>query len=267
MKVEDKYANTMSPQELYSFKQEVRLEPVVPQMHQIITDLPLLEHFIHDVLPDLGPNERFYFTLMARKKYCTDPGLLKFTKSDRTQLRRFLSRKEDIVDKIRQLEIPVGNWKLKGTPAPQESLALYVTPNPRCMKKSAGLMMKKLVDFMVSDPSGNYHIHAEALSCVQRSKSYSAYVDFDVDSTNPGVIDVVSEQGLRGCSVIVSTRGGYHILVKPKEAGQVNKHWHPNLITALREFDDGLDNVGDQLLPLPGTSQGGFTPYVVGAGT
>ena len=98
--------------------------------YKIIHNKEALLQFI-DWLPELEDNEKFYLSLFARKKYC--PDLIK--SNDKTQLRRFTSNKARMYDKIKQLELQIGDWKLKDVSAPQESLVVYIMPNPRCMKK------------------------------------------------------------------------------------------------------------------------------------
>src|SRR5690606_23225658 len=115
----------------------------------------------------------FYLCLFARKKY--DQNAVQ--SSDKTQLKRFISDKSRMIEKIRQLEIPVGRYMLKGNPVTQESLVLYINPNPRCMKKATSLMGRK--SWELYQTGTNYNIVAEALSCVQNSKSRACYVDFD----------------------------------------------------------------------------------------
>ncbi|MEM7163785.1 MAG: hypothetical protein AAF487_15260, partial [Bacteroidota bacterium] len=141
--------------------------------YEIIADEEQLNQFI-DWLPDLKENEKYYVCLFARKKYSEDPRI----KADKAQLKRFTSNKDRLVDKIRQLEIPVGYWKLKETEAPQNALALYISVNPRSMKKATEMMGKRCWDLIKSE---KYNLHAEAMTCIQKSKSRTCYVDFDID--------------------------------------------------------------------------------------
>ena len=84
--------------------------------YKIIHNEKLIQEFIDKVLPDLQNNERFYCSLFARKKYCQE--LIK--SNDKTQLKRFLATKENLIDKLYQLEIELGRWKLKDISAPQD---------------------------------------------------------------------------------------------------------------------------------------------------
>lgn len=197
-------------------------------------------------------------SLFARKKYCKE----EIKSNDKTQLKRFVSNKELLLNKIKQLEVPLGAWKLKNGDAPQESLALYITTNPRCMKKATELMGKKCWDLMKGE---NYNIHAEALSCIQKSKSRTCYVDFDIDDKEIN-IDLNWMDNVVGKDnyIVLETRGGYHILVEPDKATSYRlkefneKNWYQ-----LIQKKYPVDQSGDQLIPVAGTYQGGFVPRFI----
>lgn len=224
--------------------------------YSIIQDKNAFVNFIN-WLPDLQENEKFYLSLFARKKYC--PELIK--SNDKTQLKRFLSDKERMYDKVKQLEIQLGDWKLKNVPAPQESLVLYINPNPRCMKKATEAMGKKCWDLIRSN---NYNLHAEAMSCIQKSKSRSVFVDFDIDEKEGIDFSKMKDILPNDAYNIVETRGGYHLLVNVKAAtfaGQYTKwekNWHRAITNTFPIDQQGRE--GDQLLPVPGCMQGGFVP-------
>ena len=214
--------------------------------YKIIVNEQLLKEFI-DWLPTLQPNEKYYVSLFARKKYSA---LIK--SNDKTQLKRFVSNKERLFDKIKQLECEVGAYKVKNGVAPQESLVLYITPNPRDMLKATFQVAKKSID-LIETQGQNYNIHAEALSCIQRSKSKSYFCDFDVDDTSVDIFqikDILPEGTYR----VLKTKGGYHILVNTRTAPTDIK-WHKIIRETFK-----VDVVGDQLLPVVGCVQGNFVP-------
>jgi len=198
------------------------------------------------------------FPFFARKKYCAD----QIKSNDKTQLRRFTSDKERLFDKIRQLEISVGAWKLNNGAAPQESLALYITINPRSMKMATELMGKKCWDLMHAK---NYNLQAEAMTCIQKSKSRSCYVDFDIDDKEIDLDEtwLKNEVGEDNYTII-ETRGGYHILIEPEKATDFrqqkynDKNWYQKV---KKKYP--VDQSGDQLIPVVGTFQGGFIPKFI----
>lgn len=216
------------------------------ETYRIVNDRDELLRFI-DWLPELGVDEKFMVSLFARKKYAST--LIK--SNDKTQLKRFLTTKERLEEKLLQLELPLGRWKLGAVEAPQDSLVAYIHPNPRCMVKANEILGKKLWDLRRGT---GFNIVAEALSASQKAKSRSWVVDFDIDEKiDLKILDPILPSD---CYDVVETRSGYHILVKPKEATKANKLWHPQL---LKLADQG----GDQFLPIPGTIQGGFIPRLL----
>jgi len=226
--------------------------------YEIIKNPDLLKAFIN-WLPELGEDEIYYLALFARKKYSPE---LKFTKTDKTQLKRFTSDKQRLFSKIKQLECELGSYELKGTPAPQESLALYVTVNPRSQKSASRGLLIKLAQ-LVGEPYNGHNLHQEALSLIQKSKSDTRWVDFDLDCPKgTGLVmrmkimltDSVGVEAFK----IIETRGGYHILVNPKKVTNSNKIWHKQIRS---EFE--CDVVGDNMIPVIGCTQGGFIPKFI----
>lgn len=214
--------------------------------YKIIINEDKLKEFI-DWLPELKQDEKYYLCLFARKKYCED--LIK--SNDKTQLKRFTSDKSKMLHKIKQLQCEVGSYKLKDIVAPQESLVLYITPNPRNMRRATFLLAKQCMNLIENNSTG-YNIHAESLSCIQKSKSKSHFCDFDIDDKN---VDLSLLQNIlpKESYNILETRGGYHILVNTNLAPKTK--WHKQIIDTYK-----VDQIGDQMIPVPGCTQGGFVP-------
>ncbi len=218
--------------------------------YTIIADESILENFIES-LPDLESGEKYYMALFARKKY--DPTSI--NSSDRVQLGRVIVKKEHIIRKLKNWEIPLGAYKLKGKEVNQISLAAYINPNPRSQKKAARIMMHKLTD-LISGTNLDYDLVREAYSSLQVSKSRGVYVDFDLDVEKPFDLSKLKEI-MDGGYRVLETRGGYHILIEPTKVTNT-KTWYKQI-----QDNFPVDKQGDQMIPIPGTYQGGFTPKFI----
>lgn len=220
--------------------------------YQIITNEEELLSFIN-WLPDLEPDEKFYCALFARKKYHAS------IPSDKAQVKRFLAHKGNLLDKIRQLECPVGSYKIGDLVIPQEALAFYISPNPRDLRKATYSSIKKLVDLVYLQANG-YNPHAEVLSEIQKSKSRTFVLDFDVDEKiDMDLLEHLKNRINPDSIKILQTRGGYHILVRPDLVYFDMRKTFFNLLKG----NLNTDQTGDLLLPCPGCLQGGFTPKFI----
>lgn len=233
--------------------------------YQIITDETKLRHFI-DWLPELGETETFYLCLFARSKYVKGIADLPHIRSDKAQLKRFTSNKESLFSKIQQLECPIGSYKQKDLTVPQEALALYITINPRCFVKANKASCKKLLDLALQ-PYNGFHPYQEVMSEIQKAKSRTQFVTFDFDCSSSDFTEVLKQIhfhiNLRAFEV-VKTRGGYHLIVTPnKVEDEFKKSWYQSLCNLQMFFSSDKDNRGDIMLPVPGTYQGGHTPYFI----
>lgn len=220
--------------------------------YEIIKDEQKLRDFI-EWLPELKPTEKYYMCLFARNKYCKE---LTHIKSDKAQLKRFVTDKERMFQKIKQLEIAEGWYMQKQTPVPQKALALYITPNPREMYKAAVNTMVKLATAM-RDQNMLMNVHQEALSEIQKTKSRTCVVDFDIDDKGKAeeVFNTLRRHFPKGGYDVLETRGGYHILVQPDKAIRPN-NWY-------QDMSFFADQTGDNMIPVPGCTQGDFVPHFI----
>jgi len=233
--------------------------------YTIITDEKILQDFI-DWLPELKSHECYYFCLFARSKYAkNEDGTNKFPRinTDKARLKRFVAnKKEFILQKIKQLQVEIGAYKTKnGEDVPQEALALYINPGPRNQKKAMFVLMKKLIDLQMYDAEG-FSLHAEALSAIQKSKSKTTFIDFDIDVENAEeyVLNKIDFKQINKEAIhFLKTRGGMHLLI---ELSKVNPGY---LNTWYKYFQNNftVDITGDNMIPVPGTYQGGFTPHFI----
>lgn len=232
--------------------------------YKLITDAGKLDQFV-DWLPELRPAECFYLVVLARNKYVRDnPDLAQIVhiRTDKQQIGRVVcNSKKTIASRIAEFECELGSYKTKdGVPIPQEALAVYITPNPRSHIVAAKLLLKQMADRVTQGEYNGYRVDQDAISCVQNAVGHKVYLDIDFDNVDldetmqkvAGFINI-------NCVAVLRTRGGFHLLIKLDQIEKAFvKTWYNN-ITKL----PGADVKGDNLIPVPGCSQGGFTPYMV----
>lgn len=224
--------------------------------YKIITDEKLLREFIA-WLPELKSHEIFCVNLFARSKYCKG---ITHIGSDKQQVRRIVTKKEYLFEKIQQLECPVGSYKQNGNEIPQEALALYITVNPRDLMKGSMNLFKKLVDVVVGKEYNGHNQYQMALSEIQKAVSRKIYYDLDFDEAN--MVSTVAELNKHinhDCYRVLKTRGGFHIIIELSKVDTKNYKFWFKAVTKLA----GCDLKRDNMLPVVGCSQGNFTPYFV----
>jgi hypothetical protein len=219
--------------------------------YKIILDKEKLINFI-DWLPVLNDDECYYCCLFARSKYDDT----KVLKADKQQLKRFTSSKELLLNKIEQLEVEVGNYQIQNIKVPEASLALYINPNPRSYEKAAKESLKVLAE-LITKPYSRYNPHQKVMSEIQKAKSRSIFIDFDFDTEYDS--SIIDNLPYRQAITVLKTKNGYHLIVEPaKIPKEYSKTWY-NTIASIK----GCDIKGDNLIPVPGCTQGNFIPYFI----
>lgn len=236
--------------------------------YKIITDEKALREFI-DWLPELKEHERYYICLFARNKYCRE---ITHIKTDKAQLYRAVVRKEHIYETIKKMEVELGSYQLKGFPIPQDALAVYITLNPRDLNKAALAMQ---VELAISNSKGKeLNIYHESMSQIHKNRSRKIYTTFDIDSKDEDIEEEIKAIKLGLYNIlgnlsvfkVLETRGGYHIIVDPKYVEPHKRNtWHKQILQ-FHGIDISRNKEGvivENMMPIPGTYQGGFTPKFV----
>lgn len=223
--------------------------------YRIIVNEQALLDFI-DWLPDLQPSEKIYVSLLARNKYLEDKTLLK---SDKVSLKRFSTKKEYLLDKLKQLEIPLGCYKQGDVEVPQTALSVYCTINPRCMEKATKQALIKFAN-VITAPYNGYDPNALVLSEIQQACSRRLYYDIDFDGVSvEDTVYKLKEFINLDCLTILKTRGGFHCLLEfAKLDKRYEKSWYKNISKI-----EGADISNVDLQPIVGCYQGGFSPEII----
>lgn len=235
-------------------------------MYKIVQDLEELLRFI-SFLPDLTPDEKFYVTLFARKKYTQDPRF----RADKTQLKRLTVNKQDLVTELRKLEVAEGLYKFDDIPIPQHMLAVYINPNPRSMSRSSLELLSRIADKLKNgQPLSNPK--SEAMNCIQVTHSRKIFFDIDIDAKPDisfkvedlrywiGINDIINFDAL----TTIKTRGGFHILVNLESIDpRYKKSWYQGFTKKTPEMPFDVMMNSDNLIPIPGCVQGGSTPLLL----
>jgi hypothetical protein len=231
--------------------------------YKIIYNEEKLHQFI-DWLPDLLPNEQYYVALLARKKYNPETGL----KADKAQLKRFTSTKERLLQKIKQLELPLGLYESGNIEVSQDNLAIYITPNPRDLHKSSLILMREISEKLIRNDNA-INPHTLALNTIQTTTSRKIFFDLDIDfriENHQKAIEKfksdISDCINSDCLTFIKTNGGLHCLINlPDIKKEFQKTWHQK-ISQLTCGEYEVTMNGDNVLPIIGCIQGiDFSPY------
>jgi len=221
--------------------------------YEIIKNEIVLAKFIA-WLPELEEGECYYLALFARKKYHAS------AKNDKSQCKRATATSKTwLFKKIQQMEIPLDKYTNKdGTAVHNDALVLYVTVNPRSFALAQRLLLKKLAD-TVANNSRSMNPASMAMSCIQKAKSRTSYVDFDFDGVNfCELYDTIANVVNMDACTVLNTRGGFHLLVDPvKVNDRFTCNWYKKLSSL-----PSCDVSGDNLIPVAGCTQGGFMPML-----
>jgi len=189
-------------------------------------------------------------------------------KADRAQLKRFTSTKERLIQKIKQLEIPLNLYDSGDTIVSQDNLAIYITPNPRDLHQSSLVLMKEISERLIRKDNA-INPHTLALNTIQTTTSRKIFFDLDIDFKIENHQEAIEKFKLdiadcinSDCLTFIKTNGGLHCLINLQNINkEYQKTWHPKVSQlSCNEYDVTMN--GDNVLPIVGCIQGiDFSPY------
>ncbi len=175
---------------------------------------------------------------------------------------------KDVVNNGYKKGARIFKLEIDGLPINQDSLVVYITPNPRDMHK-AGLKTAKELITMVSDGKTIYNAQSVALNQIQVT-GVKFYYDVDVDfkkglnCSYEELIswikdnDIINIEAVEGN--IIRTHGGFHIMVRLDEVSEkYKKSWYQSFTKIKNENFNVMMN-GDNMIPMPGCVQSTFIP-------
>lgn len=254
-------------------------------MYNLLKDENELRLFYDRILPPLKEDEVYYVSLSCRGKYMKDePKNFHKRLGSSEMFERRIIREHDW-NKFKRTILKYcceeGAYTFDdGVNIPIESMAVYFTITPSSMLKAVSEFGQKFISSLTEIALGQgcslsylKHLDREILSCIHKAKGTKHYIDIDMDlhegkkhSGNDQVAIAHLTQELYNKDInyfIIDTRSGYHILMKKDSI-------HFNYVELLQKIEKEYKEVikelkvnGNQMIPLPGTSQGGHTVKVL----
>ena len=218
--------------------------------YTIIKDTQELLKFIN-WLPDLEEDECFYVALFSRSKY--------HSSKLQGKLSEFTANKSDLFYKIKRLEIERGSYLIDEKIVYQDSLALYISINPRSIFKASKELIQSLIDRICNKDPKIKSLNEECFSAIQKSIGRKIFVEFDIDNISLNNIAKLEGKINTDSFSVIVTKGGYHLLINPLLIhDEFKTNWYKNIINVLNP-----DVVKDMICPVPGCVQGDFSPVLL----
>lgn len=228
-----------------------------------------------EILPDLKDGEAFFLCLAARGKYLSEEErkVLGF-KPDKMFSHQIVTDKKYLKYYVEK-SLHMLSFKTKeGKQIPEKASVVYFGINPISLLKGYLIFQTNINTSIVEqslndNPQFSYtnNIVSKLYSSLQIARSRNIYLDIDIDSTDFNSISILLEALDKQKDIvyhIIKTRGGYHILI----LRETLKGKDINLSLILKEIEKSTGKEAiinkNQLVPVPGTLQGGIEVSLIG---
>lgn len=184
--------------------------------------------------------DEYYIQILTREKYGGP---------DTRILVRKVVPLDGLLDAIHD-STPFRGFYVDGKRIPHESLACYVTPEPRDTERA----MKQLcAQFILKDENQTIRMPAAFYSECQKYPAQRRILDVDIDNTEkyPDVAEKLKEIGVNP-TISIKSRGGYHLLCY--DCTPIENKALYDMSKAIGD----IDLLKNALVPIPGTLQGGI---------
>lgn len=234
-------------------------------MHQI-ADESEFSKFLN-ILPELNQGEAFFLCLAARGKYLEEEERRKLGfRPDKMFAHQIVCDKK-LTQYYTEKALHMLSFKTKeGMQIPQKASVMYFSINPISLLKGYLLFQTNITNSIIEqslneNPQFLYlnNIINKLYSSLQTARSRNIFIDIDIDSTDfsclKNLLDTFKKENIS--YHIIKTRGGYHVLI----VRETIKSKNINLVNLLKEVEKETKKEAiinkNQLVPIPGTLQGG----------
>lgn len=247
--------------------------------------------FYHHVLKGLEASEVNFLSAAARTKYLTKEQREKIRLGKTQMLGKTLIKRSDyksFYNQVQRLDAESSFYTdYDGHIIPRECMVMYVNINPSSALKALYEFKKILCEYEMEatrlllhntceEKKSEYFERIKTVinrlySCFQVARSRKRWIDIDCDIHNVNTYNVFKTtqnyastlEGFKDSKIFgIATRGGLHILVRTEGLKDNPEKLVKFINTYVRAEGGSIDEIKinkNEMVPLPGTSQGGVT--------
>lgn len=244
-----------------------------------------IKKFFDNVLPELLPTEVYFVSLSARNKYLTEEERVSLELGRTEMFERKIIRKRDwnkFIRTVKKFNSMKGSYTTKNNSfIPEKCIVVYININPSDVLKVYSDYNKIMMEYFFElqncavnhvDLTGVLEkiskMNEVMMTCYQRNTGVKHLldVDFDVPKNEGKKYLLMFLRDLTQNKVkfnVLETKSGYHVILH-RSTLKYNFHGSIDKIVKIIEDEESWDNWEvvknvNQMVPLPGTYQGGFS--------
>lgn len=254
--------------------------------YHFIYDINELRFFFDNILPDLSPDEVYFLSLSARKKYMTseERAIAKLKGTSEMFERRTIKEKnwDLFLRTIRKYEAAEGAYTNDdGSMMDNDKMIIYFNFNPSNVVKAYSEFLTasntNLFDLIMKRGSSLDYFKSldrKIMTALHHSRGVKHYIDVDIDYNDSSI--KFSDDGIEFMNELtkmlnnhkveywcIETHGGYHMLMK---TASLKFDYMSEIKLIQSKYSDIIKDVMNNsqgMIPLPGTLQADFEVCVV----